>query len=153
MTPVLLDIVLLATTVLIGAGVYFTFRWFRLANRPPVEVKPRHAKVHPHDAATIAQLKHFFEGRQCAACSRPIPPVHAGELRPGLLNANTHEAIAWDDIPEANLSTTLGSHVPICSNCLIAETFRRQYPELVVDRHHHREPIALTTTETRMDTD
>ncbi len=135
MNAALLVVVLLATAVLLGAGLFFTFRGFRAANRPPVDVKPRQMKSNPHDAATTAQLKHFFEGTECAACSRPIPPVHAFELRPGLLHAKTHEAIAWDDIPAANLSTRLESHVPICSNCLITETFRRQHPELVVDRH------------------
>jgi hypothetical protein len=143
MDAVLLVIVLVATAVLVGAGVYFTFRGFRAATRPPVEVEPRHVKSNPHDAATTAQLKHFFEGKQCAACSRPIPPVHAFELRPGLLHANTREAIGWDHIPAANLSTTLESHVAICSNCLIIETFRRQHPELVVDRHRTSEDPSL----------
>ncbi|OFW11832.1 MAG: hypothetical protein A3H96_27295 [Acidobacteria bacterium RIFCSPLOWO2_02_FULL_67_36] len=130
-----LVIALLGTAAVVGAGMFFTFRGFRAANRPPVEVKPAHAKNNPHDAAMTAELKHFFEGKQCSACSRPIPPVHAFELRPGLLNADTREAIAWVEIPAANLSTTLESHVPICSNCLVIETFRRQHPDLVVDRH------------------
>ena len=135
MDPVLLIIVLLATAAVVGGGIYFTVREFRAADHPPAEVKPRRATSNPHDAATTAQLKHFFDSKQCASCSRPVPPVHAGELRPGLLNAHTHEAIAWDDIPAADLSTTLESHVPICSACLIIETFRRKHPELVVDRH------------------
>jgi hypothetical protein len=136
MTEVLHVVVLLGTAAVVGAGIYFTLRGFKAADRPPVvDAKPRHAKSNPHDAAKTAELKHFFEGKACAACSRPIPPVHAGELRPGLLNADTHESIAWTDIPAANLSTTLERHVPICSNCLIIEGFRRQHPELVVDRH------------------
>jgi hypothetical protein len=135
MTAVFLVIVLLATAAVVCVGMFFTLRGFRAVDHPPVEVKPRHVKSNPHDAATTAQLRHFFEGRPCAACSRPIPPMHAGELRPGLLNATTREAIGWNDIPAANLSTTLQSHVPICSNCLILETLRRQNPELVVDRH------------------
>jgi hypothetical protein len=57
------------------------------------------------------------------------------ELDPGLMNAKTHAEIAGDDIPAENLSTTLESHLAICSNCLIIETFRRQHAELVVDRH------------------
>jgi hypothetical protein len=125
----LLVFVLLATGAVLGAGVFVTLRRFRASDHPPVEVKPR------HDAATTAQLKQFFQGKQCAGCSRPIPPVHAWEQRPGLRNANTHEAIAWEDIPAADLSTTLESHVPLCSNCVIVETFNRQYPDLVVDRH------------------
>jgi hypothetical protein len=130
MAGVLLVVALLGTAALVSAGIFFTLRGFRALNRPPVEVKPRHK----HDTATTVQLKHHFEGKPCAACSRPIS-VHAGELRPGLLHAKTHDAIAWEDIPAANLSTTLESHVPICSNCLVIETFRRQHPELVVDRH------------------
>lgn len=139
MTAVLLGVVLVYTVAIVGAGIFFTLRWFRAANPPPVEVKPRHAKSNRHDAATIAQLKHIFEGKLCAACSRPIPPVHAGEPRPGLVNANV--AIAWDDIPAANLSTTLENHSLICSHCLIIETFRRQHPELVVDRHRPMETL------------
>ena len=135
MTAVFFVIVLLATAAVVCAGVFVTFRAFRAVDRPPVDVKPRHVKSNPHDAATTAQLKAFFEGKQCAACTRPISPMHAGDLPPGLLNAKTREAIAWADIPAADLSATLESHVPICSNCVLIETFRRRNPELVVDRH------------------
>ena len=134
MDAVLLVIVLAATATVVSAGMYFTFRGFRAVNRPPTDVKAAPVKRNPHDAAMTAQLKHYFEGKECATCSQPIPPVHAFEPRPGLLHARTHEAIAWDDIPSDNLSETLESHLPICSNCLITETFRRQHPELVVER-------------------
>jgi hypothetical protein len=135
MTEVFLVIVLLATAAVVAAGIFVTLRGFRQADRPPVDVTPTPSKTNRHDASTTAQLKHFFEGKQCAACRRPVPPVHAGELRPGLLNPETHEAVAWNDIPAANLSTTLASHTAICSNCLVIETLRRQHPELVVDHH------------------
>jgi hypothetical protein len=115
MTEVLLVIVLVATAAWVCAGIFFTLRGFRALNRPPA-MKPR------HDAATTAELTHFFEGKPCAACSLPISPVHPDELRPGLLNSTTREAIAWDDIPAASLSTTLERHVPICSDCLNIET-------------------------------
>lgn len=134
MTEVFPVVLLLAAAAIVG-GTFFSLRWFREASRPPVEPKPVRPRRIPHDAATTAQLRQFFGGKECAACSRPIPPVHVGELHPGLLNADTHEAIAWEDIPAANLSATLESHRTLCSSCLTAETFRRQYPDLVVDRH------------------
>jgi hypothetical protein len=140
MSELLLVVVLLGTIAVVSAGIYFTFRAFREVDHPPVAVPPRHTKANPHDPATTAQLKHFFEGKSCAVCSRPVPPVHAGELRPGLLNASTHESIVWNDIPAANLSATLANHLPVCSNCLVLETFRRQHPDLVVDRHRIVEP-------------
>jgi hypothetical protein len=123
----LLVIVLVATGVVLGTGVYVTLRRFNDSDHPPVAVKPR------HNSATTAQLKHFFRGKQCGSCSKPIPPVHAFELRPGLLNADTQQAIAWEDIPSSDLSATLESHVPICPNCVIIETFRQQHPEYVFD--------------------
>jgi len=135
MDGVLLAIVLVSTATIIGLGVYVTFRGFKTANRPEIDVMPQRTKLPTHDAATTAQLKHFFEGKVCASCNRPIPPVHAGQLHPGLLNTRTNEAIAWNDIPTSNLSGTLASHESICSNCLTIETFRREHPELVVDRH------------------
>ena len=139
MTEALLVLVFLATAAAVGAGCFFTLRAFKAVDAPPVEPKPRRVKANPHDAATTAQLKHFFEGKSCAACSRPIPAVHLGDLRPGLLNTETHEEIAWNDIPVENLSSTLESHAPICSHCLITESFRRQHAELVVDRHRPAE--------------
>ncbi len=134
MSAALLVIVVLATVTIVGST-FFTLRWFTTASRPPVDVKPGQAKINPHDAATTAKLRHFFEGKVCAGCNRPIPPVHLGDQRPGLLNPRTQEEIAWDDIPATNLSAMLESHAPICSHCLIVESFRRQHPELVVDRH------------------
>ena len=117
--------------------------WFGIGRPPAGRREARHARSNPHDAATTAQLKRFFEGKVCAACSRPIAPVHAGELRPGLLNTKTQEAIAWADIPTANLSFALESHDPLCSHCAVVETFRREHPELVVDRHRTLEYPSL----------
>jgi len=133
MDVVLLILAVLTTAALVWAGVYFTFRGFRSLDHPPVPPKPRHA------SAVNSELKHFFEGKQCAACKRAIPPVHAFEPRPGLLNPKTREAISWDDIPDADLPATLESHVAICSNCALVEVFRTQHAELVVDRHRTAE--------------
>ena len=134
-----MNALLLVVTVVIAAilfaGLYLTFRAFRALDHPRIDVNPVIVRVSHHDAATTSQLKHFFEGKACAACGRSIQPTHAGDLRPGLLNLTTHAAMAWNDIPPRNLSATLEAHAPICSNCLLLETFRRQHPELIVDRH------------------
>jgi hypothetical protein len=79
-------------------------------------------------------LKRFFDGKECAICKRPIPPVHWTGLKPGLLNPATHETQTWDEIPNVNLSTALDTHLPLCSACGIAESFRQRFPDRVVDR-------------------
>jgi hypothetical protein len=79
-------------------------------------------------------LKRFFDGKECAICKRPIPPVHRTGLKPGLFNPATRETHSWDDIPNVNLPTALETQLPLCSACQVAESFRQRFSDLVVDR-------------------
>lgn len=69
--------------------------------------------------------------RHCAVCSAPLTETAGHHI--ALLDGGgmTRE---WVDITVARLPAALGSSVPICWNCHIAATFRRQHPELVTDR-------------------
>jgi hypothetical protein len=40
----------------------------------------------------------------------------------------------WPEIPPEQIPGVLATHLPVCWNCHIAETFRRMFPERVVDR-------------------
>jgi hypothetical protein len=75
-------------------------------------------------------------GRECAVCRREIGPVHITEPRPGLLNVASpgREILSWDDIPADHLEAVLDSHLPVCPSCNFAESFRREFPERVIDR-------------------
>jgi hypothetical protein len=42
--------------------------------------------------------------------------------------------VQWSEIPAEKLQEVMRTHQPVCWNCHIAETFRREHPELVVDR-------------------
>ena len=135
-------VVVVATVAAVCAGIIFTVRAFKASEAPartaqgdgqqPAEVAG--GVTSPHDQATIELLKRFFDGKECAICKRPIPPVHRGGLKPGLLNPATHETYSWDQIPHANLSEALKTHLPLCSACEVAESFRRRFPNLAVDR-------------------
>ena len=83
-------------------------------------------------ARTIAAS--FLEGRCCAICQRCIDPVNAGTLQPGLLDPVTHDAAAWDEVAPQDLPDALRTRKPICANCALAESFRRRFPDRVVDR-------------------
>jgi hypothetical protein len=85
-------------------------------------------------------LRAWFAGKTCAICERPIPPIHRIEQHPGLMNpaSSSHEVIAWEQFArDEHLPDMLETHAPVCSNCVMAETFRRQYPDLVVERPGH----------------
>ena len=40
----------------------------------------------------------------------------------------------WNEIPAEKLPKVFETHLPICWNCYITETFRRVHPELVLNR-------------------
>lgn len=90
----------------------------------------------PQDTLAVTMLKRWYEGRDCAICRRAIGAVHTSEPRPGLLNVASprREILRWDDIPAEHLPAALQSHLPVCANCAVAETFRRRFPERVTDR-------------------
>lgn len=112
-------VAILAIAAAVCAGIAVTIRAFR-AKRG-------------HDQATTELLKRFFDGKECAICGQPIPPVHRMGMKPGLLNPATHETHLWDEIPNVNLSTALEIQLPVCSACGVAESFRQRFPDRIVD--------------------
>jgi hypothetical protein len=128
----LVVIIVAATAAVVSAGIVFTVRGFKASAARATG--PEKDGPETHDHATTGLLKRFFDGKECAICKRPIPPVSRTGLKPGLLNPATHETYSWDEIPNVNLSTALETFRPLCSGCQVAESFRRRFPDLVVDR-------------------
>ena len=101
----------------------------------------------PEETLAVSMLRRWYAGKACAMCHRAISPAKPGEQRPGLLNVASpgHETLSWDEIPAEHLPAVLNSHLPICASCLVADRFRRQFPDLVVDRDNpeSRRDIAI----------
>jgi hypothetical protein len=134
-------VVLVVSAAAISAGIYVTVRGFRASAARAAGAPGGHAHdsghgVIPHDQAATDQLKRFFDGKSCAICKRAIAPVQRTGPKPGLLDPGTHESQSWDHIPNENLSSALETRLPLCSACVLAESFRQRHPELVVDRDH-----------------
>ncbi len=96
-------------------------------------------RVAPEDTRVLTMLKRWYAGKSCAICKRAIAPLHRMDPKPGLLNVASHEVLTWDDVPAEQLPAMLQSHLPVCVNCQVAETFRRQFPDLALDRPEHRD--------------
>jgi hypothetical protein len=79
-------------------------------------------------------MKTWYAGKACAVCRRPIPLLRPMDPRPALYNVAAREIIEWKDIPAEAVPAALETHLPVCSNCAVAETFRSRFPELAVDR-------------------
>jgi hypothetical protein len=90
----------------------------------------------PRQTLAFEMLKQWFAGKNCAICRRPIPPLEHAGPKPGLLNLSSpgQETLTWEEIPAENLPIMFQTHLPVCAHCQVAESFRRQFPDLVIDR-------------------
>src|SRR5262245_23889184 len=81
-------------------------------------------------------LRAWYLGKVCGVCGRSIPPVSkwSWRMKPGLLDHTSAEALSWDQLLRADVPAVLESGRPLCEDCLLAESFRQQYPGLVTDR-------------------
>jgi hypothetical protein len=86
----------------------------------------------PGDCLVRTMLARYYEGKSCAFCRKPLDFTQVLEHKPGFL-ALDGSTLAWKDVPPERLPAIFSTHRPICWNCHIAATFRRQYPDLVID--------------------
>ena len=75
----------------------------------------------------------WYKGKSCAYCQKPFPEMHWHDRRPALLSPE-RVAKQWNEIPAETLPQVFQTHLPVCWDCYIAETFRRQRPDRVLDR-------------------
>ena len=76
----------------------------------------------------------WYHGKSCVYCHKPVDKVEewTGHI-PALLTPGK-ETVAWDAVPPQKLPEVFEKYQPVCWSCHIAETFRREHPELVTDR-------------------
>ncbi len=83
-------------------------------------------------------LADWYRNKACVYCRNPFGESHWHDHKPAVRNADG-DIVEWADIPVETLPQVLETHSPVCWNCLVAENFRKQHPDLVTDRpvHHH----------------
>jgi len=81
-------------------------------------------------------VNRWYKGKECVFCHNTFHEIHWHDHSPALLDPENH-TIEWKDIVPENLQQTFRTHLPVCWNCHIAQTFRRVHPELVVTRPPH----------------
>ena len=75
----------------------------------------------------------WYEGKYCAFCHKAIPPVEWPGHQPALMDPNGR-TVQWHEVPPEQLPEVLATFRPVCWNCHVTETFRREHPEMVVER-------------------
>jgi hypothetical protein len=79
----------------------------------------------------------WYAERPCVFCRRPIREIDWLEQRPALLTPD-HQTVEWNQIPPEKLPEVFQTYSPVCWSCHVAERFRREHPDRVVDRQWER---------------
>jgi len=76
----------------------------------------------------------WYKGKVCVYCHKPVDDAAnwTGHM-PALLTPES-KTVSWAEVPAENLPAIFATHQPVCWSCHIAESFRREHPELVTDR-------------------
>ena len=76
----------------------------------------------------------WYHGKTCFYCHKPVDKVEewTGHI-PALLGPDM-KTVTWGDVPPEKLPKVFENYKPVCWSCHIAETFRREHPDLVTDR-------------------
>jgi hypothetical protein len=78
-------------------------------------------------------LEKWYRGKQCAFCRRPFDEIALLDHKPALLSPGGL-TLEWNEIPVDDVMETTQTHLPVCWDCQIAQSFKRVHPDLVVER-------------------
>jgi hypothetical protein len=91
----------------------------------------------PEGCLVWNMVDNWYKGKSCAYCQKPFHEIHWHDRQPALLGPDRNTA-QWSEIPPENLPVVFQNFLPVCWNCFIAENYRRQHPEQLVDRKWER---------------
>lgn len=82
-------------------------------------------------------VANWYKGKTCAFCQKPFDEMHWHDRHPALLSPE-RVAKQWNEVPAERLPKIFETYLPVCWNCYVAETFRHQNPDRVLNRHWER---------------
>ena len=94
----------------------------------------------PEECMVRPLLTNWYEGKRCIYCSKPFEEINWIDYKPALFDTIERRTVEWDELRPEKLPEVLETHLPVCWSCALAESFRREHPEMVVERP--RPPVA-----------
>jgi len=87
----------------------------------------------PADCLVRNILTRWYAEKDCVYCQKPLGEIDWTEHKPALLSPEG-KTVEWSELRPEQVPATLATHRAVCWRCHIAETFRREHPDLIVDR-------------------
>lgn len=94
--------------------------------------------VSPHHCLVRSILGDWYLGRRCTYCNNAFGEINWHDHKPALYDPEQQKTIEWTDVRPELVYTALETFEPVCWNCHVAETFRREHGDLVTDRRAPR---------------
>ncbi len=79
----------------------------------------------------------WYKGKTCAYCQKAFAEMHWHDRHPALLSPERVPK-QWNEVPPEQLPAIFETYLPVCWNCYIAETFRKQNVDRVTNRNWDR---------------
>ncbi len=92
----------------------------------------------PGNCKLRTMLAAWYEGKSCTFCRKPFGTINWTDHKPAMLSPEG-TTVDWTNVDPEQIHHILESHSPVCWDCHIAETFRKEHPELVTDRQRPEE--------------
>ena len=89
--------------------------------------------VAPGQCLVSGVLMRWYRDKKCCYCGKPTEEIHWIDHKPALLSPEGL-LVQWSEVPIENFSMVLNTHLPVCWDCYIVQSFRREHPDLVVYR-------------------
>jgi hypothetical protein len=93
----------------------------------------RQVETSPEQCLVLTILTHWYQGKACVLCGKSLGDINWLEHKPALRSPGK-KTLVWHEVRPENLNEVLRTHEPICWSCHNAQTFRREHPDLVIDR-------------------
>jgi hypothetical protein len=72
-------------------------------------------------------LGFWYDGKSCVFCGRPFSVIRWHDHEPGLVRPDG-AFVTWDSFRPEQVLEVLATHKPVCWDCRVAKSFRRERP-------------------------
>jgi hypothetical protein len=89
--------------------------------------------VAPAECLVRGVLMRWYNSKSCVYCGNRFEEIHLTDHKPALQSPDG-KLVKWSEIPIHGVENVLATYMPVCWGCYVAQSFRREHPELVVYR-------------------
>jgi len=89
-------------------------------------------ETQPMDCLVKTQVDRWYADKACAICGKALGSIDWASHKPAL-RAPDGRTLEWSEVQPETMHDVMRTHAAICWDCHVAETFRRQRPDLVLD--------------------